>query len=40
MSDFAEQKNPFGTVAELIAGVGGFRIGLARPGAPADGEVP
>ena len=27
-----EPKNPVGTVAELFAGVGGFRIGLARAG--------
>jgi DNA (cytosine-5)-methyltransferase 1 len=29
---FQEPKNPVGTVAELFAGVGGFRIGLARAG--------
>jgi DNA (cytosine-5)-methyltransferase 1 len=29
---FQEPKNPIGTVAELFAGVGGFRIGLARAG--------
>jgi len=28
----AEPKNPVGNVAELFAGVGGFRIGLARAG--------
>ena len=27
-----EPKNPVGTVAELFAGVGGFRIGLAAAG--------
>ncbi len=32
MSKFSEPKNPVGTVAELFAGVGGFRIGLARAG--------
>ena len=29
---YEEPKNPVGTVAELFAGVGGFRIGLARAG--------
>jgi DNA (cytosine-5)-methyltransferase 1 len=29
---FQEPKNPIGTVAELFAGVGGFRIGLAKAG--------
>ena len=29
---YTEPKNPVGTVAELFAGVGGFRIGLARAG--------
>lgn len=29
---FFEPKNPVGNVAELFAGVGGFRIGLARAG--------
>jgi DNA (cytosine-5)-methyltransferase 1 len=29
---FREPKNPVGNVAELFAGVGGFRIGLARAG--------
>ena len=29
---FREPKNPIGTVAELFAGVGGFRIGLAAAG--------
>lgn len=29
---FEEPKDPVGTVAELFAGVGGFRIGLARAG--------
>jgi DNA (cytosine-5)-methyltransferase 1 len=29
---YKEPKNPVGTVAELFAGVGGFRIGLARAG--------
>jgi DNA (cytosine-5)-methyltransferase 1 len=29
---FQEPKKPVGTVAELFAGVGGFRIGLARAG--------
>lgn len=29
---FSEPKNPIGTVAELFAGVGGFRLGLARSG--------
>ena len=29
---FKEPTNPVGTVAELFAGVGGFRIGLARAG--------
>ena len=32
LSGYAEPKNPIGTVAELFAGVGGFRIGLARAG--------
>jgi len=32
MSDFKEPTKPVGTVAELFAGVGGFRIGLARSG--------
>lgn len=32
MSDFTEPTNPVGTVAELFAGVGGFRIGLGRAG--------
>lgn len=32
MSDFVEPKEPIGTVTELFAGVGGFRIGLARAG--------
>ena len=30
--DFEEPSKPVGTVAELFAGVGGFRIGLARAG--------
>ncbi len=30
--NFQEPKNPVGTVAELFAGVGGFRIGLAKAG--------
>ena len=30
--DFKEPTNPVGNVAELFAGVGGFRIGLARAG--------
>lgn len=30
--NYSEPKNPVGTVAELFAGVGGFRIGLARAG--------
>ena len=30
--NFTEPKKPVGTVAELFAGVGGFRIGLARSG--------
>jgi len=30
--DFKEPTNPVGKVAELFAGVGGFRIGLARAG--------
>lgn len=30
--DYKEPKNPVGTVAELFAGVGGFRVGLARAG--------
>lgn len=29
---YKEPKNPVGTVAELFAGVGGFRVGLARAG--------
>jgi site-specific DNA-cytosine methylase len=29
---YVEPTNPVGTVAELFAGVGGFRIGLARAG--------
>ena len=29
---FSEPKNPVGTVAELFAGVGGFRLGLAKAG--------
>ena len=29
---FEEPSNPVGTVAELFAGVGGFRIGLANAG--------
>lgn len=29
---FEEANKPIGTVAELFAGVGGFRIGLARAG--------
>jgi DNA (cytosine-5)-methyltransferase 1 len=29
---YKEPRNPIGTVAELFAGVGGFRIGLARAG--------
>ena len=29
---FKEPANPVGNVAELFAGVGGFRIGLARAG--------
>lgn len=29
---FKESENPVGTVAELFAGVGGFRLGLARAG--------
>lgn len=32
MSKYVEPKNPVGTVAELFAGVGGFRIGLAAAG--------
>jgi DNA (cytosine-5)-methyltransferase 1 len=32
LKKFAEPKNPVGNVAELFAGVGGFRIGLARAG--------
>ena len=31
-SKYREPTNPVGTVAELFAGVGGFRIGLARAG--------
>jgi len=29
---YKEPTNPVGNVAELFAGVGGFRIGLARAG--------
>jgi DNA (cytosine-5)-methyltransferase 1 len=32
MKDFKEPENPVGFVAELFAGVGGFRIGLAKSG--------
>jgi DNA (cytosine-5)-methyltransferase 1 len=32
MSDYIEPTKPVGTVAELFAGVGGFRIGLSRSG--------
>lgn len=32
MKKYAEPKSPVGNVAELFAGVGGFRIGLARAG--------
>lgn len=32
MESFKEPKNPVGNVAELFAGVGGFRIGLAKAG--------
>lgn len=32
MTGYEEPKRPVGTVAELFAGVGGFRIGLARAG--------
>lgn len=32
MTKYHEPTNPIGTVAELFAGVGGFRIGLARSG--------
>ena len=32
MKNFKEPANPVGTVAELFAGVGGFRIGLAKAG--------
>jgi len=32
LKKYAEPKNPVGNVAELFAGVGGFRIGLARAG--------
>lgn len=32
ISEFSEPTDPIGTVAELFAGVGGFRIGLARAG--------
>lgn len=32
MTNYQEPINPIGTVAELFAGVGGFRIGLARAG--------
>jgi DNA (cytosine-5)-methyltransferase 1 len=31
-TEYSEPKKPVGTVAELFAGVGGFRIGLARVG--------
>lgn len=31
-TDYSEPTNPVGTVAELFAGVGGFRLGLARAG--------
>ena len=30
--NYKEPKDPVGTVAELFAGVGGFRVGLARAG--------
>ena len=32
IQQYSEPKNPVGTVAELFAGVGGFRIGLSRSG--------
>lgn len=32
MTGYAEPDNPIGTVSELFAGVGGFRIGLAKSG--------
>jgi DNA (cytosine-5)-methyltransferase 1 len=32
LSDYIEPQNPIGTVSELFAGVGGFRIGLSRSG--------
>jgi DNA (cytosine-5)-methyltransferase 1 len=32
LRDYTEPQNPIGTVSELFAGVGGFRIGLARSG--------
>lgn len=32
LTDYTEPRRPVGTVAELFAGVGGFRIGLARAG--------
>lgn len=32
MSGYTEPQNPIGTVCELFAGVGGFRIGLSRSG--------
>jgi DNA (cytosine-5)-methyltransferase 1 len=32
LSDFSEPQEPIGTVSELFAGVGGFRIGLSRSG--------
>lgn len=32
MSGYSEPQNPIGTVSELFAGVGGFRIGLSRNG--------
>lgn len=32
MSTYSEPQNPIGTVSELFAGVGGFRIGLSRSG--------
>lgn len=32
MTEYTEPENPVGTVAELFAGVGGFRIGMARAG--------
>ena len=33
---YKEPTNPVGTVAELFAGVGGFRIGLAEAGGGFD----